>query len=132
MTITYATRFDVDDRELSALHGRAFGTDPAVVRGWTERLRRHALSWIGAFHGGRLVGFVHLAWDGGAHAFLLDPVVEPDRQGEGIGAALVRAAADAARTAGCDWLHVDFEPHLTAFYLDRCGFRRTDAGLLRL
>jgi hypothetical protein len=41
-------------------------------------------------------------------------------------------ATEHARTAGCEWLHVDFEPHLTEFYMDRCGFRPTSAGLLRL
>jgi hypothetical protein len=34
--------------------------------------------------------------------------------------------------AGCEWLHVDFEPELRRFYLDACGFRPTDAGLIRL
>ena len=42
--------------------------------------------------------------------------------------AAVRAAAD----AGCEWLHVDYEPHLTTFYLYACGFTPTDAGLLKL
>jgi hypothetical protein len=29
-------------------------------------------------------------------------------------------------------VHVDFEPHLGPFYLDRCGFQPTPAGLIRL
>jgi hypothetical protein len=37
-----------------------------------------------------------------------------------------------ARAAGCNWLHVDFEPHLSAFHLDGCGFRATPAGLIDL
>ncbi|GAB2574406.1 GNAT family N-acetyltransferase [Microlunatus antarcticus] len=75
--------------------------------------------------------FVNVAWDGGTHAFLLDTCVDPGRQGEGIGAALVRRATDVTREAGCTWLHVDFEPHLERFYA-RCGFSPTPAGLLRL
>ena len=132
VTIQLVPRFPVDDRLLSALHARAFGADPAVVRPWAQRLERHALTWIGAFDGATLVGFVQVCWDGGSHAFLLDTAVHPDRQHQGIGARLVAAAADAVRAAGCEWLHVDFEPHLERFYLDGCGFRRTDAGLLRL
>jgi GNAT superfamily N-acetyltransferase len=58
--------------------------------------------------------------------------VDPDRQRHGLGARLVAAAAAEARAAGCEWLHVDFEPHLEKFYLDGCGFRPTRAGLLRL
>jgi hypothetical protein len=37
-----------------------------------------------------------------------------------------------ARAAGCEWLHVDFEEHLRSFYVDRCGFRPTPAGLIAL
>ncbi|MBU2665113.1 GNAT family N-acetyltransferase [Actinoplanes bogorensis] len=132
MTITVVTRFPVDDAELSRLHARAFGGDPRLVTPWADRLARHALTWVGAFAGPRLAGFVQVAWDGGAHAFLLDTAVDPDRQGEGIGVNLVRAATAEARAAGCEWLHVDFEPHLEHFYVDRCGFRPTRAGLIPL
>ncbi|GIF41590.1 GNAT family N-acetyltransferase [Actinoplanes xinjiangensis] len=132
MPIELICRFPVDDRELSVLHARAFGADPAVVQPWSQRLERHALTWVGAFEDGRLAGFVQVCWDGGSHAFILDTAVDPDRQRHGLGARLVAAAAAEARAAGCEWLHVDFEPHLEKFYLDGCGFRPTRAGLLRL
>jgi GNAT superfamily N-acetyltransferase len=132
VTSELVVRFPVDDRELSALHARAFGGDPGLVRPWAARLERHALTWVGAFDDGRLTGFVQVCWDGGPHAFLLDTAVDPDRQHRGLGAALVKAAAQEARAAGCEWLHVDFEPHLNHFYLDRCGFRPTTAGLISL
>lgn len=132
MAIEIVSRFAVDDGRLAALHARAFGGDPDRTVPWARRLQRHALTWIGAFEAGELIGFVQVCWDGGAHAFLLDTVVDPDRQHRGIGAALVEAATEAARAAGCAWLHVDYEPHLEAFYLERCGFRATRAGLIRL
>ncbi|MFC0623083.1 GNAT family N-acetyltransferase [Kribbella deserti] len=124
-------RFEVDDVELSALHALAFGSG-VQVQPWGARLERHALTWIGAFSDDRLVGFVQVCWDGGAHAFVLDTAVHPDHGRQGIGVRLVRAATDEARAAGCEWLHVDFEPHLAGFYLDACGFSPTDAGLLEL
>ncbi|MEF9882973.1 GNAT family N-acetyltransferase [Streptomyces sp. P9-A4] len=80
---------------------------------------------------GRLVGYVNVVGDGGVHAFLLDTTVHPDERRRGLGVALVRAAAEAARRRGAHWLHVDFEPHLTAFH-ERCGFRSTAAGLMPL
>lgn len=132
MPIQYVTRFPVDDAVLSDLHGRAFGGDPGRVTPWAARLDRHALTWVGAFDAGHLAGFVQVCWDGGEHAFLLDTVVDPDRQRRGIGVGLVRVAVAEAAAAGCGWLHVDFEDHLTAFYLDGCGFRPTAAGVLRL
>ncbi|MGY0231406.1 GNAT family N-acetyltransferase [Longispora urticae] len=131
MPVELMSRFPVEDEALSALHARAFGGDSQATP-WRERLDRHALSWVGAFDAGRLVGFVQLCWDGGAHAFLLDTAVDPSWQHQGIGQRLVAAAVADAREAGCQWLHVDFEPDLEEFYLDRCGFRPTRAGLLAL
>jgi GNAT superfamily N-acetyltransferase len=101
--------------------------------GWWDRIRPHSLGWGTARDGdGLLIGFVNLAWDGGDHAFLLDPKTRPSHQHRGIGTALVGLAADAARSAGCEWLHVDFAPELAPFYFEACGFTATDAGLLRL
>jgi len=40
-------------------------------------------------------------------------------------------AVRVARERGAEWLHVDFEPHLEGFYR-ACGFRPTEAGLIRL
>jgi hypothetical protein len=50
----------------------------------------------------------------------------------GVATALVARAAQHAKTAGCEWLHDDFEPELRPFYLEACGFRSTDAGLIHL
>ena len=134
-SIDYRERWAVDDQVLSTLHRRAFGS-PAppgtAVVPWRSRLERWSISWVSAYAGDELVGFVNVAGDGGVHAFLLDTVVHPHHQHRGIGAELVRRAADAARTAGCHWLHVDYEPELEGFYLGACGFRPTAAGLLSL
>ncbi|CAL9610953.1 GNAT family N-acetyltransferase [Streptomyces sp. enrichment culture] len=131
MTITYEWRGDIDNAALNALHAEGFG-HPAGVTDWRERLLRHSLGWVCAREDGTLIGFVNVAWDGGAHAFLLDTVVARHRRGSGVGAALVATAAEGARAARCAWLHVDFEEHLTGFYLDACGFRSTAAGLIAL
>jgi N-acetylglutamate synthase-like GNAT family acetyltransferase len=58
-------------------------------------------------------------------------VAAQDRH-HGIGARLIATAAQHARAAGCEWLHVDFEDHLTAFYFQACGFTPTNAGLIAL
>jgi GNAT superfamily N-acetyltransferase len=131
MTVQFTVRGDVEDGELSALHARAFGGAPPAIP-WRRRLEQHSLTWVLAFDGDRLVGFVNVAWDGGAHAFLLDTAVDPSHRGHGIGRHLVGLAAREATEAGCAWLHVDFEADLTRFYLHACGFRATSAGVLRL
>jgi GNAT superfamily N-acetyltransferase len=133
MAVELKVRFPVDDAVLSALHHRAFSPDgpdaDVAICPWASRLERHSLTWIGAFSSGRLVGFVHAAWDGGAHAFVLDTAVHPDFQRLGIGRDLVRTVTAEAFKAGCEWVHVDYEPSLAGFYEDACGFRPTRAGL---
>jgi GNAT superfamily N-acetyltransferase len=131
VTITYQWRGEVDNALLDALHADGFG-HPGEPTDWRTRLERHSLGWVCAREDGSLVGFVNVAWDGGAHAFLLDTVVARHRRSRGVGARLVAVAAAQARAAGCEWLHVDFEDHLRAFYFDACGFRETAAGLIAL
>ncbi|MGF9754533.1 GNAT family N-acetyltransferase [Microvirga sp. 0TCS3.31] len=130
--IRVQTGFAPDDEAISRLHALAFGSAANFVAPWGERLRRHSVTWVGAFLDGDLVAFVHVVWDGGVHGFLLDTVVHPSYQRRGLGVAIVAAAAAQARVAGCEWLHVDYEPHLEEFYRNGCGFQGTTAGLLRL
>jgi ribosomal protein S18 acetylase RimI-like enzyme len=101
--------------------------------GWWDRIRPHSLGWVTARDaGGRLVGFVNVVSDGGDHAFLIDTKAHGAHQRRGIGTRVVRFAAEHAKAAGCEWLHVDFEADLGPFYFDACGFRPTDAGLIHL
>ena len=130
--IELITDFAPDDLAISNLHNRAFGREPAVVQPWADRLRRHSLTWVGAFLGDEILAFVHVVWDGGIHGFLLDTAVDPNHQRAGLGRAVVIAATERARSRGCVWLHVDYEPHLVGFYRDSCGFTPTSAGLVHL
>ena len=43
----------------------------------------------------------------------------------------VRRAIKLARSRGAEWLHVDYEGRLAAFY-GKCGFRATEPGLVNL
>ena len=115
---------ELDGAELDALFAESELAAPAFD---LER----SLCWVSAHVGERLVGFVNVAWDGGGHAFLLDPVVHPTCRRRGIGLALVRCAVEEARSLGAEWLHVDHEARLADFYR-RCGFRPTQAGLIAL
>ena len=128
--VVFAWRGSLDDEELFDLVV-SHGGNP--VGGWWDAVRAHSLGWVTARTAeGTLVGFVNVAWDGGDHAFLLDTKTRGSFQRRGIGTRLVGLAVEHAKAAGCEWLHVDFEPDLRAFYLDACGFRATDAGLIDL
>lgn len=132
MAIVYDTRGTVDDAALTELHSRAFGAVHDGVVPWSQRRARHSLTWAAAYDGDRLVGFVNVIGDGGEHAVVLDTMVDPDWQGHGVGRRLVGAAVDAARDAGCTWLHIDYLPEHADFYERACGFTPTSAGLMRL
>jgi len=128
--IDYRWRGAISDAELVALTDSYGGNSMA---GWWDRIRPRSLGWVAARAAdGSAVGFVNVAWDGGDHAFLIDTKVRLDQQHRGIGTELVRIAAHHARAAGCEWLHVDFEDRLAAFYFDACGFEATRAGLIHL
>jgi GNAT superfamily N-acetyltransferase len=130
MEITYAWRGELTDEEMVDLI-RSHGGHP--TQGWWPRVRERSLGWVsGRDYDGLLVGFVNVAWDGCAHAFLLDTKTRGSQQRLGIGTALVAHATHQARLAGCEWLHVDFVDPLGRFYLDACGFRTTAAGLINL
>jgi hypothetical protein len=40
-----------------------------------EPVLNRSLTFVCAYYGARLVGFVNLAWDGGYHAFILDTTI---------------------------------------------------------
>jgi RimJ/RimL family protein N-acetyltransferase/predicted N-acetyltransferase YhbS len=128
---TYVWRGDFDNAELNALHAEAFD-HPVLADDWKGQLRQHSLGWVCARDGEGLVGFVNVAWDGRTHAFILDTMVTARAGRQGVGTRLVEVAVAETRAAGCEWLHVDFDDHLRAFYFDACGFTPTNAGLIAL
>jgi GNAT superfamily N-acetyltransferase len=130
--VDYAWRGEFTDLELNTLHAEGFEHELIPDDDWWGMVNRHSLGWVTARRDSALVGFVNVAWDGSVHAFILDTLVALAARREGIATRLVEVATEHARAAGCEWLHVDFEDHLRAFYFDACGFTPTNAGLIRL
>jgi GNAT superfamily N-acetyltransferase len=131
MAITYTWRGEFDNREVDALHAEGF-EHALLDDDWWRQVNSHSLGWVTARNGDALVGFVNVAWDGAVHAFVLDTLVTHTQRRSGVGTQLVAVAVEHARAAGCEWLHVDFDDHLRAFYFDACGFVPTNAGLIAL
>lgn len=134
-TIMYKVEPQLNAQELSELFASAWGQSSvsggSKESNYIDDVLSRSLTYICAFSGQLLVGFVNVAWDGGGHGFLLDTTVRSDYQREGIGTELVKRAIDVSKERGLEWLHVDFEPHLKTFYR-KCGFLETDAGLVSL
>lgn len=134
MAIVYEWRGAFANDEMNALHAEAFGTRVFDESEWNWRdlVSAHSLGWVLARDDDVLVGFVNVPWDGLVHAWIQDTMVAATTRGRGVGTRLVALAADGARAAGCEWLHVDFDDHLHDFYFLACGFRPTNAGLIAL
>jgi GNAT superfamily N-acetyltransferase len=131
MAVTYQWCGAFTDDELLELHAEGFGhklfEDP-----WLEQVERWSLGWVIARDDEGLVGFVNVPWDGLVHAFIIDTLVATRARRHGVGTQLVKVAADQARAASCEWLHVDFDDELRPFYFDAVGFKPTNAGLIDL
>jgi ribosomal protein S18 acetylase RimI-like enzyme len=125
--IRYERRPDIAAGALDALFAAAWASSKPGY----EAVFGHSFTWIGAWEGNELVGFVNVAWDGDAHFFLLDTTVHPDQRHRGIGRRLVEEAIEACRGHG-EWLHVDADEDLMSGLYEPCGFRRTPAGVLDL
>nr|WP_315183232.1 GNAT family N-acetyltransferase [uncultured Albidiferax sp.] len=128
LPIDYRRDADASDTALNTLFAQAWpghqhrSFRPVLQAGFTS---------ICAYSGEALVGFVNIAWDGHAHAFVLDPTVAPAFRRQGIGRQLVLRGIAAAKSAGLAWVHVDFEPALRGFYR-QCGFQTSEAGVIQL
>jgi ribosomal protein S18 acetylase RimI-like enzyme len=114
----------LSDADLNDLFSASW--ESHTVRAFGPILQR-SLTYFGAYQESQLVGFVNVAWDGGDHAFLLDPTVLPACRRRGVGLALVAAAINASAVRGAEWLHVDYDAALERFYR-RAGSGRLTQG----
>jgi len=131
MAATCTWRGPFTNGEMNALHTAAFDC-PVAAYDWEEQVRRHSLGWAVTRDDGALAGFVNVIWDGGVPAWIQDLMVAGEHRRQGVGTALVAVAREAARHAGCEWLHVDFDEEHRAFYVEACGFTPALAGLIAL
>ena len=134
MTFAYSWRGTFDTEEVNALHADAFEHRVCASGEWDwwALVESHSLGWVTARRSGDLVGFVNVPWDGFVHAWIQDLMVLSTQRSQGMGKELVSTATAHARRAGCEWLHVDFDDDLASFYVDACGFKSSNAGLISL
>lgn len=77
---------------------------------------------VGGFDAaGKLVAWCAIISDGVRHAVLLDVIVHPSLQRQGVGQALVTHAIEHMQRQGISIIHVDFLPEHATFYA-KCGF----------
>ena len=114
------SRRELDDLCL-AVGWSEFGTDyPAVLDGYAVTTS----AWSTA---GRLVAWTSVVSDNVRHAFLLDVMVHPEFQRQGIGREVVVRAIGEMRARGVTAFHVDCAPDRAGFY-EKCGFKMCAGG----
>jgi len=99
-----------------------FGPDYAALDGYAAT----ASAWTNE---GRLVAWTSIVSDHVRHAFLLDVMVAPEFQRQGVGRAVVLRAIQEMLSRGVTAFHVDCHPDQAPFYA-KCGFKMCAGGWL--
>jgi len=109
--------------------------DLRVAVGWDrfeskyDQILQHSYTHFTVYDEDRLIGFLNVVSDGYGDAFLLDLMIAPDFQRQGIGKALVERAVADLTTDGIRCIQVTFKPELEGFYR-KCGFHIFLAGII--
>ena len=96
---------------------------------YRDILKRHYAYYTVREADGRLIGYLSVLSDGISNAFLLDLMVHPDYQRQGIGKEFVQTAIRDMKKDGIRCVQVTFDPELEEFYA-RCGFHIFKGGII--
>src|SRR3954454_13310677 len=129
MTFEVRPEQPADRNDVLRVISAAFGDRGEDVAAIWDGLGRHKRAGLVVEQGGHVLGHVGLsgAWVDARQAlvevWVLSPVsVEPERQNQGLGTALVAAAVDTARGGGAPALFLEGSPS----YYGARGFERAD------
>ena len=115
------TPLEIEDLRESIGWDRCEGTYEEIL----SRIHCHYTARVGD----ELVGYLSIISDGVAYSFIIDLMVKPDFQRQGIATKMVRRAAKDIRDEGIRCIQVVFDPSLEEFY-SRCGFHIVKAGII--
>lgn len=106
---------------------RAVGWHVLPVHAYRRALAGTFIS-VSARSGGRLVGFGRAVSDGAIYAWIHDVIVDPERQGEGIGRKILKQLLDRVVASGVPYIGLFAAKGRDSFY-ETFGFKRrpTDA-----
>lgn len=86
-------------------------------------------SYYTARSGDDLIGYLSVISDGVADSFIVDLMVKPEFQHQGIATKMILAAAKHIKDQGIRCMQVVFDPSLEEFYA-KCGFHIVKAGIM--
>ena len=99
------------------------------MEGLYEAILKKSYSHFSVTVADRLIAFVNVISDGIGDAFLVDLMVHPDHQHQGLATALVEGAIQELSSDGIRCIEVIFDPRLDRFYR-RFGFHILSAGII--
>lgn len=132
MQIKEYTKFNFD--EIKKLYDAVGWTSYTDDMDALEKGYKNSLKVLVAYEDDRLLGIIRAVGDGFTVVFIQDILVFPEKQGKGIGKALIKAMLDLYPNVRQIQLTTDVDPKTIAFYksvgfselseIDCCGFMR--------
>jgi GNAT superfamily N-acetyltransferase len=105
--------------------------EDAMKRVLDQALRSRSDVYLCATHKGKVIGFCSLTiknslWQEGCIGYIPEMVVEESYRGQGVGAALLQAAIDAAKQNGCKRIELDssFQREEAHRFFEKKGFEK--------
>lgn len=99
------------------------------MSGFYDRILAKSYTHFSVCNNNILIGFVNVISDGIGNAFLVDLMVHPDYQAQGLGQAIVKHAIQSLKMDGIRAIEVIFDDHLVPFYRS-CGFHIMKSGII--
>jgi len=127
-TITFSVGAPVTPQDICNLR-EAVGWD-RHDEDYPAAFQRYWATVSGFDPSGSLRAWCAILSDGVRHAVLLDVIVHPDYQRQGVGTALVARAIQHIQVHGISIIHVDFIPEHAPFY-EQCGFQIGLGGIYK-
>ncbi len=124
--VVWSTRPEIGPSAIADLR-EAVGWDRLDAE-YREMLPRYWSTVAGFNSDGILIAWCELISDGRQHAVLLNVIVHPVYQRQGLGRELVGRALKQCKERKVASVHVDFLPEHQPFY-ERCGFKASLAGI---
>jgi len=116
----------VDPEEIKKLRASVGWDNQEELNG---RILKNTYLYYIARQNDRLIGFISVISDGVADAMLLNLMIHPELQGQGIGTYLVQQVIKDLQAEGIRCIHVTFEENLEDFY-KQFGFFIFKGGII--
>lgn len=99
------------------------------MTGFYDRILAKSYTHFSIYDNDILIAFVNVISDGIGDAYLVDLMVHPDYQAQGLGQTLVKHAIQSLKMDGIRSIEVIFDDHLEPFYRS-CGFHIMKSGII--